>query len=96
LALHAGARRRATIDASTFSVRRTAIFFGSTQNGANIEDARAIELSLRLNGEIERLAMFGIAPAVFVGLDYASVSGDAGSTSTLIPIGAIALATTTM
>lgn len=85
---------RPELGASMFSIRRSAFFFGATQNSATLEDSRAIELSLRANAEIEKLAMFGFVPALFAGLDYANVSGDAGTTSTLIPLGGIALATT--
>lgn len=87
---------RPELAASMFSLRRSAFFFGDSKSGATLESSRAIELSLRVNAEIERLELFGFVPALFAGVDFASVSGDAGSTSTIIPLGGVALATTTM
>jgi hypothetical protein len=86
---------RPELEASTFSLRRTSLVFGSQSATAAVSDLRAVEVSARVNVEVERLALWGFVPAVFGGLDFASVSGDAGSVTALVPLGGLALATTT-
>ncbi|MEZ4371495.1 MAG: hypothetical protein R3B07_11750 [Polyangiaceae bacterium] len=55
------------------------------------ESFKLIEANNRLFGDLEMASFAGIVPSVFVGLDVFAMTGDAGSTSTLIPLAGVGL-----
>ncbi|MCA9646197.1 MAG: hypothetical protein H6718_07885 [Polyangiaceae bacterium] len=55
------------------------------------ENFKLIEANNRLFGDLEMASFAGIVPNVFVGLDVFAMTGDAGSTSTLIPLAGVGL-----
>lgn len=83
---------------TTFEIRRLPTFVGANdaQNGAvpAVAVLRENDFRLRLFADVEKLSFGGLMPGAFVGLDYVAVSGDAGSTSALIPIFGVGLINT--
>lgn len=86
-------RVRALSDIGYYSITRTRLVVDSeasaTGEPLQRESFKQLEMSNRVFGEITSLTFAGITPAVFAGLDVVSLSGDAGSDSTLVPLGGI-------
>lgn len=79
-------------DGTYFRLTRSSLFVGQTGGVALTEtEVRSTEVSARLFIDADVAAFFGITPALFGGVDYFSLSADAGSVSTTVPIAGIGL-----
>lgn len=86
---------RPEVEIATFEIRRLPTFVGGSdaQGGAApaVQVSRENDVRLRLFADVQKLSFGGLMPGAFVGLDSISVSGDAGSTSAVIPIFGVGL-----
>ena len=80
-------------DLSYASVTRTQFAVDTDDLNAALapETFKLIESNNRIFGDLELLAFAGIVPNAFIGLDVFAMTGDAGSTSTLVPLAGVGL-----
>lgn len=84
---------RLNADLSYASVTRTQFAVDTEDLGAVLEPEtfRLIESNNRLFGDLELLSFAGVVPNAFLGLDVLAINGDAGSSSTVVPLVGVGL-----
>lgn len=84
---------RLKVDAGYFRLTRSS--FLVAQGAASVANTREeltqIELGSRFFCDLDALALVGIAPAAFVGVDYVGLVGGAGSVATAVPLVGVGL-----
>jgi hypothetical protein len=87
---------RARLDASFFSITRDDLAVRLDQIGtigvtSSQTTLRQIDASARVFVDIDALAVFGIWPAAFVGVDYFRLRSSAGTASSIVPVAGIGI-----
>lgn len=91
---------RVRSDIGYYSITRTRLAVDSTTSTTGEPLTRTsfkqLEMNNRLFGDLPMFAFAGLTPTLFVGLDVMSISGDAGSAKTLVPLGGIGFVSASM
>jgi len=93
-------RLRALSDIGYYSITRTRLAVdteaSSTGEPLQRESFKLLELNNRVFADLSSFTFAGLTPTVFVGIDVMSLSGDAGSASTLVPLAGLGFVNTAL